>query len=234
VDSFRGRPNDKRGFIHRKILGILPGILPIPGVGIIKDVITGIVGGGGPPPVSVGSQGFWQNKATGATSNQPGPPAPKPRAGLDRDWEWVTSAAVTPFAPNGGNGVLGPCQPPLMRDPLGNCTFPLSPSGATQFGGNAIMGRFGAGVVPGSAIRDIAVCPSGMALGKDRICYDHLPNRDRLYPRGRRPLLTGGEMRCISRASSAAKKLDRTNARLRGLGLMKPEAVRKRRPKKVC
>lgn len=126
------------------------------------------------------------------------------------------------------------CPGGLRRNDQGLCVEPTSPFGAQEFQGEAIMGRFGAAIVPGSRITDIAVCPYGMALGKDRLCYDHLPNRDRLYPRGRRPLLTGGDMRAISRASSAGKKLDRTNARLRGLGLMKPEAVRKRKTKKIC
>lgn len=130
--------------------------------------------------------------------------------------------------------VDGPCPPPLMRSPAGNCIAPTSPRGAELFEFEAINGRYGAGRIAGSRITDVAVCPSGAVLGKDGICYDHLPNRDRMYPRGRRPLLTGGDMRAISTAARAGKKLDRTNARLRGLGLMRPEAVRKRRRKKVC
>jgi len=127
-------------------------------------------------------------------------------------------------------GSAGPCPPPTVWDPNGGfCVAPTSPLGADRLGGGAIMGRFGAAVIPGSRISDIAVCPSGMALGKDGLCYDHLPNRDRKYPKPRRPLLTGGEMRAISVASRAATKVKSNNKRLLKLGLL-PKPARRSAP----
>jgi len=236
------RPSDRRGFVHgrigRGVTGFISsGFNPL-------GALSGLASGGSP-----GSRTEKRGFFTGGLKRRLG--APRPVDVIPRTFEpAVTVASVIPgdvlgtigdiFGIGGGddngrNGRTGPCEDPrLRRDARGNCIFPGSPRGADVFRGEAINGRFGAGTVAGSRIVDVAVCPSGAVLGKDGICYDHLPNRDRLYPRGRRPLLTGGDMGAISRASRAGKKLDRTNARLRGLGFMKPAAVRKRRPKKVC
>jgi len=73
------------------------------------------------------------------------------------------------------------------------------------------------------------ICPRGSVLGKDGLCYNKrdIPNSQREWPRGRRPLLTGGEMRCISVAASAAKKLQRKQKQLMAMGLLKRPASRR-------
>jgi len=85
------------------------------------------------------------------------------------------------------------------------------------------MGRYGAGLVPGSIIIDRAVCLKGMVLGDDGLCYNRaqISNKQREWPRGRRPLLTGGDMRAISIAAAAGARLERTAKRLQKIGLMK-------------
>ena len=236
------RPSDRRDFVHKRIFGgvkafVTSGFNPLAGVsGFLAPTPRSTPGPRREPraqPVAVVPQTFEPVKSfveatPGVIVSTVGPPPPV------RARRFVTNGAIPRRLQLGGGGD-GACPPPLMRNPAtGNCIAPTSPRGAEVFMGEATMGRYGAGIIPGSRITDVAVCPSGAVLGKDGICYDHLPNRDRMYPRGRRPLLTGGDMSAISRASRAGKKLDRTNARLRGLGLMKPEAVRKRKPKKVC
>ena len=96
------------------------------------------------------------------------------------------------------------------------------------------MGRFGAALTPGSRIIDRAVCLRGMVVAIDGLCYDkrQLRNTDRMWPRGRKPLLTGGEMRAISIASRAAGRLTRTAVRLQEIGLIKKPVTRKPRKKK--
>lgn len=233
------RPSDRRGFVHKRIFGgvksfVSSGFNPLAGLsGFLAPTTRQQPVRQRPRAIAVVPTTFAPTTtAVGALPGDFGPgPAVMPTRGL-RPMPRTIQPPRT-FLPIEGP-VDGPCPPPLMRSPAGNCIAPTSPRGAELFMGEATMGRFGAGTIPGSKITDVAVCPSGAVLGKDGICYDHLPNRDRLYPRGRRPLLTGGDMRAISTASRAGKKLDRTNARLRGLGLMKPEAVRKRRPKKAC
>lgn len=237
------RPSDRRGFLHKRLFGGVKGFITsgFNPLGAISGFATG--GAKGPPMRGFGITAGRRRRPTTVIPSTFEPvvsvstviPGALP-AGHVKSRGFLPKGL--PFGLGGGgdeDGRTGPCDDPrLRRDANGNCIFPGSPLGADRFGGEATMGRFGAGTVAGSRITDVAVCPTGAVLGKDGICYDHLPNRDRMYPRGRRPLLTGGDMSAISRASRAGKKLDRTNARLRGLGLMKPEAVRKRRTKKVC
>ena len=93
------------------------------------------------------------------------------------------------------------------------------------------MGRFGAGIEPEVFMTDTRRCPRGAVLAVDGLCYSRrdLRNSDRFWPKGRRPLLTGGEMRAISTASSAAKKLQRKEKQLQSLGLLKKPASRRAR-----
>ena len=119
---------------------------------------------------------------------------------------------------------------------LGQPVRPEAPVSAfhrdAQVGG-AKMGRYGAGLEPGSRIIDRAICLRGMVLGNDGLCYNRsqIKNSERMWPRGRRPLLTGGDMRAISIASRAANKLTRTAVRLHEIGLIKKPIARKPRKK---
>ncbi len=85
------------------------------------------------------------------------------------------------------------------------------------------MGRYGAALEPGVMMIERSVCLRGMTLGDDGLCYNKgaITNKQRQWPRGRRPLLTGGDMRAIGIAARAGSKLDRTTKRLRSLGMMK-------------
>ena len=86
------------------------------------------------------------------------------------------------------------------------------------------MGQYGAALEPGVMMIERSVCLPGMQLAKDGLCYNKgaITNSQRMWPRGRRPLLTGGDMRAIGIAARAGSKLDRTTKRLRALGMMKP------------
>lgn len=218
-----GRPGDERGFLGSLIKKIGFGLGGPEGVIAIGERLGGPLGEaarlgrqllprptGQPIATTVIPTTF---APTGTTTGIPGFPTGIPGAG---------------FA--GGNGA-GPCRPPLVRDPMGRgfCVAPTSPLGAEVLGGRATQGRFGPAEVPGSVLRDIATCSRGMVLGKDGLCYDRLPNRDRLYPRGRRPLLTGGDMRAISRAAAAGRKMARVRSDLTGIGLLKPPPKRRRK-----
>ena len=112
---------------------------------------------------------------------------------------------------------------------------PLLPDPPTQSAvGGAVMGRYGAALTPGSRIIDRAVCLRGMQLGNDGLCYNkgQISNKERMWPRGRRPLLTGGDMRAISIASRAGRRLENTAIRLQEIGLIKKPVARKRAKKK--
>ena len=170
--------------------------------------------------------------------------------------KYGTTALVETGRPNGGCGVgrmfnqngqcipipgfgggpgPGPCKHPLVRGPTGLCIAPTSPLGASRLVGEAVMGRYGAALVPGSMIIDRAVCLRGMQLGDDGLCYNrgNITNKQRMWPAGRKPLLTGGEMRAISTAARAGRRMDLATKRLRKMGMMrKPPAPRQLAPHK--
>lgn len=129
---------------------------------------------------------------------------------------------------NGKNGA-GDCPAGTVPDPRGFCVSPISPLGAATLGGEAVMGQHGAAVVPGSMIIDRAVCGRGMQLGDDGLCYNksQISNKERMWPAGRKPLLTGGDMRAIGTAARAGRRLEGATKRLQRLGLMKKPAPRR-------
>jgi len=217
------RPGDVRNFVHKSFIGKFVGgivsktigSVPIVG-GIASSVFDRIRGAGAStvpqatacPPgfINVGGQCTPRLALPGGTTVSPvigqfrGPPA----------------AQNGQFVP--------PTRPQVeIRQSMGLEADPAA--------GVAVMGRFGAGFEPAVFMSDTRRCGRGAVLGVDGICYNKrdLRNSERFWPRGRRPLLTGGEMRAISTASSAAKKLQRKQKQLEGLGLLKKSASRTRR-----
>ena len=235
-----GRPNDQRGFLHKSFIGRAVG-------GVAKRVISSTpIGGIATTALGIGQTLFKrparpvatrtatarpslagaQGKESGrqlkfgfdtTLPSSVGAPAPRRSFGRPRG----TGVVTTDFGPP----QRAPCDFPMVRDREGRCRTPTSGEfGGEQFGvGEAVMGRYGAALEPGSMIIDRAVCLKGMQLGNDGLCYNKgaITNSQRQWPRGRRPLLTGGDMRAIGIASRAGSKLDRTTKRLRALGMMK-------------
>lgn len=133
-----------------------------------------------------------------------------------------------------GSGT-GTCPAGTVRIPFLGCVN--APGGETTgggmviSGGEAVNGRYGAAIAPQQRQRTRLRCPRGMVLGKDNLCYDHLPNRDRKWPKARRPLLTGGDLNAITRASQAANRMKKQQRRLQKLGLLKKPSSRRRAQK---
>lgn len=208
-----GRPNDVRGFVHKSFIGRFVGGAV---KGFIKSGPVGAITGG------------VRGAARGAASQTPGRcnPGFSMRNGLCQ--------------PDlGGGGVTDSlrgttCPPGLVWDPaLQVCVSPKSDFGTRALGdqgGQAVMGRFGAALVPANRVTNVAVCLRGMVLGVDGLCYNKrdISNKERMWPRGRRPLLTGGEMRAISTASRAATKVQSKVKQLQSLGLLKKPMARRK------
>lgn len=93
---------------------------------------------------------------------------------------------------------------------------------AAGFVGEAVMGRYGAGLVAEEETRLMHTCLPGMVLGDDGICYNkgQVPNKRRMWPKGRKPLLTGGEMNAITIAARAARRVKSTTKKLQSLGML--------------
>jgi len=141
----------------------------------------------------------------------------------------------------GGNGGPGSgfapqtCVPPFFRNAAGECELDVVPGpggggvGARRDVGAAVVGRFGVALEPGVQQITRRICLEGMQLGKDGLCYNKgiLTNRQREWPRARRPLLTGGERNAITKAAAAGRKLERASKQLQSIGLMKKPAARR-------
>ncbi len=221
----RGRPADERPFIHKKILrGVskLAGVgaaIGIPGAGTVSRITRFVGGGGG------GGGGFVPRTelARGITQTS--------------QMEKRLAAAAKGLIP--GLDDL-PCPPPLVMASDGHCVAPGSGHHRSHFPsvegvgvvpvGNAVMGRYGAGLTPGSLLIDRAVCLKGMQLGDDGLCYNksQISNKQRMWPAGRKPLLSGGDMRAISIAARAGRRLEGATKRLQRLGMMKKPAGARR------
>jgi len=125
----------------------------------------------------------------------------------------------------GQTRVAGICVDPSAAVPGGDPLF--------SFGPSPVMGRYGAAYEGNSRFIRRTTCLPGDLVGDDGLCYNRksLTNKERMWPRGRAPLLTGGQMRAISIAATAGAKLERTTKRLQKIGLMKKPAPRARAPK---
>jgi len=112
----------------------------------------------------------------------------------------------------------------------GNGVDPDEPDGFPA--GDAINGRYGAAFAPRSMMIDRAVCDRGMQLADDGLCYNRsqITNKQRMWPAGRKPLLTGGDMRSIATAARAGRRLEGARKRLEKLGMMKKSSSRRRLP----
>jgi len=211
-EEVNGRPNDERRFIHKKLLGGFSSIaglvstaLPIPGLGIAGKIAGAFAGRG-------------RGRATlPRTETARVTPASQAEKRLGRNLKF-------PGFVGGGGGPDG-CPPGMRPDfQTGQCE-----AAGGQAVGEAIMGRYGAGLLPGSMIIDRAVCLKGMQLGDDGVCYNksQISNKQRAWPAGRKPLLSGGDMRAISTAARAGRRLEGATKRLQRMGMMKKPTSRR-------
>lgn len=208
MELHNGRPGDVRNFVHKRIIGAVGG------------VVGGVLSGGALGGITGGFKGFFGGGKSQVprTTILPGIPSFAPQQcppGFR-----MTSRGCEALRQAPGRGFLDPLR----------ALIPGGDPGTTEFG-EAVMGRFGAALEPGFRDSSTAVCPRGTILGIDDLCYNKgdLKNKERKWPRGRKPLLTGGEMRCISIAAGAAKRLERKTKQLQSLGMLKKPSTSRRR-----
>ena len=169
----------------------------------------------------------------GIAGTEKKPLVTKTKPGLD---------AIPGLTPLVATGEAGTC-PGLfsVRGPDGRCINlgsalpggdPFISEQVTDFGdgaGAAVLGRFGAALVPIAEGRIRRRCLPGMVLGRDNLCYDKgaIRKSDRKWVPGTAPLLTGGEVRATRIAASASKKLARKVKSLQAAGLFPKPAPRR-------
>lgn len=85
------------------------------------------------------------------------------------------------------------------------------------------MGMFGAGLAPVVETREHKMCLPGMVLGRDGLCYNRrdIRNSDRMWPKGRRPLGTPGELAALAKAASFGRRMESTVKRMQKIGVLK-------------
>ncbi len=216
VQELHQLDREARRFVHKRILGAAGGFLTGGPAGAARGFITS--GGGGEPP-----QG---------SSVVPGAFTPGESSRMS-DLRFRCRQKGGTLRANGtcdqpGFQVGSVQVNPLAALPFGDPLF----SRAGGDPGVAVMGRYGAALAPVGRAQTVSRCLRGMVLGNDGLCYNKrdIKNSERMWPAGRRPLLTGGDLNAISKAARAATRVKTTTKRLQKLGLLakpKPAARRK-------
>jgi len=165
------------GFVHSRIIGGITGLLSGGPIGALSGFLEGGGGGGGEFTGSNRGGGY------GGSSCPPG-------TEVDLRGQCVTvglRGRVSRFVPGGSAGQL------------------------TEDFGTAVVGAFGMPAMVPAQVgviqrRDgttgpILRCPRKTVLGADNLCY-MAPGRFRKWPRGTRPFLTGGDVKCLRRANT--------------------------------
>ena len=189
------KPNDSRGFLHRRILGGVKGF--------IGGGFTGAARGFLAP--TEGSAREQQRAARGPLPSRFPVALPDPGR--------VGRLPCTPPLER------GPTRRRLEKIfPGGRTGFETVPR--DDFGA-AVMGAFGMPALEPAVRESVTLrCPPGMVLGKDELCYPRSvlrrDSRFRKWRPGVRPILTGGQRAAIRKARTAV-----TTARdaIAGLGV---------------
>lgn len=132
----------------------------------------------------------------------------------------------SPVPPVGGGrnfgAAPGDCTWPARPDPnTGRCRVFLGDEPGRDRPGTA-MTRTGV-YAPTTVTSQRRECSPGDILGRDGLCHakGSIPNKERAYPRGRRPLGTPGEMAALAKAASFGRRMESTVKRMQKLGVLK-------------
>jgi len=202
------KPNDVRGFVHKRIIGA------------VRGGLTGGFGG------AIG--GFVEPQRNRGTRRQRR--ALSRRRGGSPGGAGRSPAGLRITGPNRDTaGCFGGAKYNPRND---TCELPLPgflpiiqralPGGASGFGGGGTAA--GSGIyAPETVDRITRRCFPGDVLGKDGFCHakGSIPNKEREWPRGRRPLGTPGEMAALAKAASFGRRMETTVKRMQKIGVLK-------------
>lgn len=198
-------PNDRRNFVHKRLIGAVGGFL----TGGVTGAIGGAISGGrkrrsGGQPAAPFTGIIPGNRTITAFAQVPGPCPPGKQRFADGHCHGRARALIH------AGGLASGAVP-------GGAPFTGAPAG------NAVMGQFGAALQPFVEDRMVRTCLPGMVLGKDGLCYNRrdLSNKEREYPRGTKPLGTPGEMAALRKAASFGRRMETTVKRMQKIGVLK-------------
>lgn len=191
--------------------------LPDPNLGLLGAIAGGIGGfvTGGPAGAVAGAiAGYGGSEGPGGEAPTAESPYPGAAQGGNLCQQFPEACQGSPLYP--------------LPIPFGGSSGPGKQQGTAMVPRPDASGGYMGGVSPSVETRTHRRCPRGMVLGDDGLCYRGLSRNSsrRMWPMGRKPLLTGGDLNAISRAASAAKKLKTQQKRLEKLGLLKKPSRR--------
>ena len=199
---------------------ILPEETSMSLLGRIGGAVKGAVGGF----VTGGPAGALGGAALGAISSGG---ARRPTVGS----QVLIGAGTSAVGRMGGALAPTTCPPGSRHVPLLGCVD-IFPGGQGTGSGPIVRpgeARTSRAMIGASAYapmtRNLTVrsCGKGSVLGIDGLCYDKRTIRkdQRMWVPGRKPLLTGGDLNAIAKASRAAARMKVQQKRLEHLGLLK-------------
>lgn len=132
--------------------------------------------------------------------------------------------------PGGQTGYLPAGQPGTAVGGWTGAVQQALPGGQTGY--NQLVpaqGAFGVGALPAQMSQRKLVCPPGMVLGRDSVCYARrqLSRAERKHPPERKPLLSAYDGKVLERAHALEQKLNRVAGRF--LAPPRPTAKKKGR-----
>jgi len=205
-------PNDQRNFVHKKLFGAAKGFA----TGGITGAIGGFLTSGSrkrtararPRPVGARSR---------ASSRRGGSPSLAPQIG--QAFNPPPSRRQARCAP-GSFRVGQTCVDPFAFRQSEMFT-PAGPTGTQGPTGTAMTTTGIYSPVPDNVV--VRRCFPGDVLGKDGFCHKKgsIPNKEREYPRGTKPLGTPGEMAALAKAAAFGRRMETTVKRMQKIGVLK-------------
>jgi len=222
------RPNDQRNFVHGRIGRAIGGFIGGGPGGAVTGFLTGGVGGGGTSAGTIAQRAQNQLLASFGLPAKGG----ESFGSYFRNFsvpQNIQNQILNALGMSGNGNGPGPVDcsfDPRLEDRGRGFCEGISPSGGM---GELRKGRYGPAEEPFFETRNVRSCLAGFVLGDDKLCYKKgtISNKQRLWPKGTAPLLTGGQMKAIRVAAGAGAKLERTTKRLQKIGLMKKPAPRR-------
>lgn len=213
-------------FVHRRLFGAAKGL--VRGGGSPLAALAGFAGGGGSEGRSGSSvvprgrdpiPGLFVGQGPAETAGKKA--CAQRGMVIDRAGRCVNRAGISGLGP--GAGLLDPLGLDLGAAVTGLFVDQTTPVSVPMIGASA--------TAPFRETQVVRRCGRGNVLGIDGLCYDRklLRKDQRMWPPGRKPLLTGGDLNAISRAARAAGRMKTQQKRLQKLGLLpKPKTTQRR------
>jgi len=207
-------------FVHKRILGAVGGFVSGGPTGAVSGFLTGGGGGGGGAPAP-SSRSPFQIRRNVRNARHCDSMGRLTAAGVAAGAICDDTLTLDPSTLNG-------CPEGTVTTESG-CVSPVSPRGQREGLSTAVLGQYGAGVLPTRFDVMTFDCPRGMVLGTDEICYNRkdISNKERKWPRGTRPLGTAGEMAALRKAAAFGRRMEGAVKRMQKIGVLKKPAPRR-------